>query len=921
MSGGADDDTYRVSAATDSITEDLNAGTDTVESEITYTLGANLDNLTLLGTAANGTGNNLNNILVGNAAANTLSGLVGVDSMFGGTGNDIYIVDSSSDEVTEALNEGTDTVQSSVGFALGANLENLTLTGTLAGNGTGNNADNILLGNSGANVLDGGLGNDALTGGLGNDTYKVDAAGDVVTEAASAGTDTVESEITYVLGANIENLILSGIDNIDGSGNTLNNILTGNSGNNILIGLAGNDTLDGGAGDDDLQGGLGNDTYIVDSGDTVTEGLSAGTDTVQSSLEFTLGANLENLTLTGTNDINGTGNALNNNLTGNSGTNFLTGLAGNDTLRGWAGNDTLDGGLGSDKMSGGADDDTYRVSAATDSITEDLNAGTDTVESEITYTLGANLDNLTLLGTATNGTGNTLNNFLIGNSLANTLSGLGGSDTMSGGAGNDIYTVDAPGDEVTEDLAEGTDTVQSSVGFTLGDNLENLTLTGTLASNGTGNDDENILLGNSGANVLDGGLGDDTLTGGLGNDTYIVDAAGDVVTEAANAGTDTVESEITYTLGLNLENLTLSGADDINGTGNTLNNILTGNSGNNILTGLAGNDILDGGAGDDDLQGGLGNDTYVVDSPGDTVTELAGVGTGTDTVRSVLLSYILGANLENLILAGTGDIDGTGNTLNNNLTGNDGANFLFGDAGNDTLIGGLGNDTLDGGTGTDNMIGGLGDDTYCINATTDIVTENANAGTDTVESEVTYTLKANFEKLVLTGAAVINGTGNTLNNNLTGNSDKNILAGGTGNDTLAGEGGNDTLKGDAGNDTLHGGVGNDVLTGGTGNDTFVFDTALDDSTNKDSITDFTHGQDKVVLDNSIFAQLTEGLLGSANFNATGVAADADDYIIYNTATGALFFDADGSGGTDAAIQFATLTTKPAITANDFMIVS
>ena len=170
--------------------------------------------------------------------------------------------------------------------------------------------------------------------------------------------------------------------------------------------------------------------------------------------------------------------------------------------------------------------------------------------------------------------------------------GGAGNDAMSGGSGNDTYVVDAAGDTVTEAASEGTDTVQASVSHTLGANVENLTLTGTGAINATGNTLDNTLTGNSGNNVLSGGAGNDTMAGGAGNDTYVVDAAGDTVTEAANAGTDTVQSGISYTLGANVENLTLTGTGAINATGNTLNNTLTGNSGNNVLDGGAGNDAM-----------------------------------------------------------------------------------------------------------------------------------------------------------------------------------------------------------------------------------------------------------------------------------------------------------------------------------------
>ena len=388
--------------------------------------------------------------------------------------------------VTENLNEGTDTVQSSVSYLLSTNVENLTLTGMGAINGTGNSLNNILTGNAGANVLDGGTGADTLVGGAGNDTYVVDDLGDVVTELLNQGTDTVQSAVSYTLGSDLENLTLTGTAALSGTGNSLNNVLTGNSAANVLSGGDGNDTLDGGAGADSLLGGLGNDTYLVDSGsDIITEQLNEGTDTVQSSVTYTLAANVEHLTLIGTAAVNATGNALVNTLTGNSAVNVLT---------------------------GGASNDTYVVSTG-DTVVEQVNEGTDTVQSDVSWTLGANLENLTLTGTAAiAGSGNTLANTLRGNSAANVL---------TGGAGNDTYVV-STGDTVVEQVNEGTDTVQSDVSWTLGANLENLTLTGAAAINAAGNGLANVLTGNGAANQLASGTGNDTLRGGLGNDTYLV---------------------------------------------------------------------------------------------------------------------------------------------------------------------------------------------------------------------------------------------------------------------------------------------------------------------------------------------------------------------------------------------------------------
>ena len=419
------------------------------------------------------------------------------------------------------------------------------------------------------------------------------------------------------------------------------------------------------------------------------------------------------------------GTSGNDTLIGGRGDDTLSGGAGSDQLDGLAGDDTLNGGTGADIMIGRTGNDIYIVDNARDVMPELAGEGTDTAKSSITYTLSANVENLTLTGTAAiNGTGNVLDNVVLGNSSANTLTGGAGNDTLNGGAGadtlvggtgNDTYVVDNTSDVVTELTNEGTDTVQSSVTYTLAANVENLTLTGATVINSTGNTLDNVLTGNNAANTLTGGGGNDTLNGGNGNDTmiggtgddtYVVNATGDIVTESVNEGTDIVQSSVTTTLATNVENLTLTGTSGINGTGNTLDNVLTGNNGNNQLTGGAGNDTLDGGTGNDTMVGGTGNDTFVVTASGDVVTENA--NEGTDTVQSNL-TYTLGANVENLTLTGTTAINGTGNTLDNQVIGNSAANTLSGANGADTLRGGQGNDTVNGGSGNDTFQFGRGE--------------------------------------------------------------------------------------------------------------------------------------------------------------------------------------------------------------------
>jgi Ca2+-binding RTX toxin-like protein len=928
MTGGAGNDTYTVDSSSDVVVElSSNTGTDLVNTSVTFSAaGTNqsgVENITLTGTAnINATGNALNNVLTGNAGNNALNGGTGADNMTGGVGNDTYTVDNAGDVVLEYSSDtGTDLVNSSVTFsAAGANqsgIENITLTGTANISATGNGLDNILIGNSGANILIGGDGNDTLnggsgadsmTGGVGNDTYTVDNAGDLVIELSTdTGTDLVNASVTFsAAGTNqsgIENITLTGTANINATGNALNNVLTGNTGNNAL---------NGGAGADTMTGGAGNDTYTVDNLSDVVVELSsnAGTDLVNASVTFSAAdsnqSGIENITLTGTANINATGNGLNNILIGNSGANILIGGDGNDTLNGGAGADTMTGGVGND---------TYTVDNAGDVVVElSTDAGTDLVNASVTFSAsGTNrtgIENITLTGTANiNATGNGLDNILIGNSGANvliggdgndTLNGGTGNDSMTGGVGNDTFYVDSTADVVIDRVTDlGTDLVYSTVTFSAAgtnqDGIENITLTGTANINATGNALDNTLVGNSGNNVLDGGLGADRMTGGAGNDTYYVDNVSDLVIEiSSDVGTDLVFSSLTFSAaGVNqsgIENITLTGTSAIDAMGNALANALTGNSANNILSGGDGNDILIGGLGSDTLTGGSGADIFAFSpydpsvAQFDVVTDfsiadgdrisLGSVGPATfettanwlirtDASGNTILNGFLASNTQRMILPNVAISDLTASSFifdtsltprvltggngNNTLfgglgedilTGGNLNNILVGDAGNDTLVGKNLVDVLDGGTGADSMTGGLGNDWYYVDNVGDVVNEaDPSQGIDRVYSTISFSLTgtaAGIDDAFLTGTVDVDLVGNGLANRLTGNSGNNVLDGGAG---------NDVLDGGLGNDTLIGGAGNDTLTGGGGQDVFVFSGTF----NQDTIQDFSAANDRLDL--------------------------------------------------------------------------
>jgi Ca2+-binding RTX toxin-like protein len=747
-------------------------------------------------------------------------------------------------------------------------------------NGYGLYGADLLTGQTGQPVQAWVVSNPLLTvemrGGSGSDTYVVSSTRDQVVELAMDGTgiDTVRASIDYTLGDNIEKLALTGTA-LSGAGNALRNTLTGNAQANLL---------DGGAGADTLTGGAGNDVYVVDNiGDRVREVAGGGKDTVRSSVTFSLldtdgagaaGGGVENLVLSGSAAINGTGNAFANQITGNAVANILDGRAGADTLSGGDGNDT------------------YVVDNAGDRVLEAATAGAgiDTVNSTLAaYTLAANVENGRILSAGTAS--------IAGNALDNVFFAGAGDNLFDGGAGKD-----------TVSWADASAGVNINIGYTLG----------ALPSGGSGSETlvsiENLigsafadsLAGNTLANVLDGGSGADFLVGRSGSDTYFVDNTGDVVSEEqgliGDVDTVNVSGIAGYTLPDFVENgrVITSGATNL--AGNAADNLLVAGAGANVLDGVSGNDtvsfafaatgvtasllagtasggsgldtllnidnltgsafadsltgngtsnVLDGGAGVDTLAGGAGDDTYVVDRTGDIVAEAA--SGGTDTVFSSATFSLLdtdgagtqGGNIENLVLTGTAAINGSGNGLRNRVTGNAAVNVLNGGAGADTLE------------------GGAGDDTYIVDNVGDLTIESASGGRDTVVSRASnWTLGANIENGRIDVQTAANLNGNGLNNLLVAGAGDNVLDGGVGIDTvsyetasagvtaslllataqatvgsgsdtllnvenLSGSAFADVLTGKAGANTLDGGSGADTLAGGAGNDTYVLDDAGD----------------------------------------------------------------------------------------------
>ena len=466
-----------------------------------------------------------NDRLTGSSMADTILGGWGDDWLDGGAGPDILDGGPGFDTVSYAASPAAVQVNLTTGLGAGGYAQGDQLSGIekLIGSAF----PDTLIGDAGDNTLNGGAGDDVLDGMGGVDTVDYSDALAAVTvslllttaqDTKGAGKDTIKnvenitgSAFNDILTGNaLANVLDGGLGNDTLNGGLGNDILIGGPGNDILYGGADDDQLFGGAGADRLDGGTGadwmaggadNDTYYVDNiGDVVDEtngagGDAGGVDVVISSVSYALtglAAYVENLTLSGTAAINGTGNDLNNVLTGNAAANVLDGGLGNDTLNGGLGNDILIGGPGNDILYGGADDDQ-----------------------------------------------------LFGGAGADRLDGGTGADWMAGGADNDTYYVDNIGDVVDETNgaggdAGGVDVVISSVSYALtglAAYVENLTLSGTAAINGTGNDLNNVLTGNAAANVLDGGLGNDTLNGGLGNDILIGGPGNDRLTGGADVDT------------------------------------------------------------------------------------------------------------------------------------------------------------------------------------------------------------------------------------------------------------------------------------------------------------------------------------------------------------------------------------------------
>ena len=495
--------------------------------------------------------------------------------------------------------------------------------GTGADTIVGGQGDDVLVGESstastvgGNDIISGGEGYDVIRGGAGDDVLRGDVGLDYL--GGDAGNDVLYLEGDQAIEDHAFTTVLSPNINLSGAATHTGASVAGGAGNDRFVLVE--DLL--GSASQGIMGNLIDDFEVVNPNEKIDLSqiravhsfaeLNFSTVTVDGEQYLrvwlgTMASGTQYITLKGV-----TAGQLSaaNFIFGQAVTQpkvLLSGTGANDLLVGDAGGNTLDGGAGADVLEGRLGDDTYIVDNAGDVIKEVVGGGYDVVKSSVSHVLASEVESLQLQGSAAiNGTGNELSNRLVGNSANNILDGAGGSDVMIGGLGDDTYGVDDGSDRIVESEGAGTDTVNSSVSFTLANHLENLSLTGNAAINATGNAANNVLRGNVADNRLDGAQGADRMIGGLGNDTYFVDNAGDAVVEDLNGGNDQVISTLDYTLAANVEALTLSGPA-LNASGNELGNELIGNERNNRLYGAAGDDFLQGGRGDDRYVFGVGH--------------------------------------------------------------------------------------------------------------------------------------------------------------------------------------------------------------------------------------------------------------------------------------------------------------------------
>ena len=968
MTGGRGDDTFHVDTIRDVVTEFEGEGRDMVVSRVAYTLPDAVEDLQIIGADLKGTGNALNNDLFGFAGSQSLLGLAGddridggagADSMSGGLGSDSYVVDHTGDQVIEGNSDplvgGVDVVRALIDYTLTANVENLFVDGDGL-TGTGNRLNNFIRGGDGAQTLLGLGGDDRFAGGAGSDHFDGGAGFDIVDYS---GQPPAGSQGIFV------NLLLGKVREFDGAFDSIASVegAVGTKGDDRFLFKARSleDPKDplrpyklfGGAGEDLFEAYLLNAPAVGDKGLAAEASGGSGNDTFKAgtaAYTFDGGSGIDVLDLSRLEKTGRYGQGWVVNLVegfastndrfevpGNN-KNFEAGLEqtnkvssvetiigsrGYDAILGTDENETIDGNGGGDRIDAGGGDDTVMnvgfLGVAIDS------AGNDTYIDVTAISFANNRAGIAIdLGTGrVSGWGDDVD-LIRPHDGRMSLGATEYGDSIDTGAyveyglsghnGDDAFTLRKLGlRESTVHGGDGIDTIDlrpSAVSLQTALSADGQSL--LLAEAGTyffdalqiweverfylGGGDDSFFVSDASLgpgngpfiSFLNGGLGNDRLGGGTngavidgdeGVDSYRL---GNGFTRVdLQAGTATGEGRT-----LTLRRIEKVYGDDVNDTllGARRADFLAGGKGIDTIDGREGNDTLHGGEGDDTLSGGLGDDTINGDAIDDADAPMKAAGT--DTVTYAAAAAAVTVNLT------TGKATGEGaDTLINieNVIGTRFADAITGNAGRNVLNGGNGNDVLAGGAGNDSLIGGQGSDTVEFSKAKAAVTVDLAAG------------RASGE-----GADSLSGIEN--------------VRGSAFGDVISGSSSRNTLNGGDGRDTLNGGTGADTLTGGKGRDTFVHDRR--DA--MDTITDFSPGQDRLEIDNAIFANLTslllEGSLRAAQFLSGPVPlATAEAQFLYETDTGILRFDADGAGGLNPVLVLR-LANRAALSAADIEII-
>jgi Ca2+-binding RTX toxin-like protein len=838
--GGEGDDTYIINTSS-VIEEGLDQGNDTVVTSFTYTLasGSTIENITLSGnTTIDGTGNASSNRLTGNSANNildgksgndTLAGGDGIDTLIGGLGDDTYVVDTLTDTITELENGGIDTVQSSITYTLSGllNLENITLSGNNEINANGNALNNILTGNRAKNVLDGGTGTDTLRGGSGDDVYVVDSTTDLIEEFEDEGIDTIQTNVTYILGDHVENLVLTGSNAIDGTGNYLDNFIIGNNANNKLKGGLGNDTL---------QGGDGSDTYIV--------GQRLEAWTLDANGQLVLPEDIIVESDSGQADIDTLKIAVDSSEL--SWLDFYRSIERN-------GDDLLifsnkyydsemeyqDGPYKTIRIKNYFISNEFQVEKIefSDGVIQDISQ---VLINEGYRFQGSNNDDVMI---GTNGVrlmyGGSGNDSLVGNAEQNTLYGEDGNDTLAGGAGND-YLYGGAGDDTYVfsqgngiDLAEDTTSGADINTIKVNANLNQIKLTRT--TNFSGN------------------TYTEPATSHL-NIEFIGNSADKLTFRSWWSANSTNQNRIIVLNDAVLDLVAIEQMLQFNASTTGID-MRYGSSRNDTISGLQGNDLLIGLKGDDLLSGNEGNDVLYGNEGNDTLNGNAGV---------------------DRLFGGDGD---------DKLYGGDSDDLLYGGAGSDLLVGGAGSNILDGGTGADILDGGSGvENAFYVDTDSDVV-----IGDGSIYSDADlYALKTGMTNTVMISNGQ-HAIGNAEANVIAGNNQSNFISGYSGDDYLmSGDSGFDLLQGGAGHDIISHSANsnrtqqfsNALLDGGSGNDSlFSLHLGAEVYIGNDILVGGT-GNDVVCAGQYVLSYTENGQLAEGAYDPTG-----NDVILFNVGDG------------------------------------